>query len=80
MTEKNIEKVHCTTMVMNQLDNLLTSFVAKTREEEIPEEDLKAVLDEFPDFPKEILTILAQWSLETLSISLGLADKFKDKE
>nr|DAD71107.1 MAG TPA: hypothetical protein [Podoviridae sp. ctiuS14] len=80
MTEKNIEKVHCATMVLNQLDNLLTSFVAKVREEEIPEEDLKAVLDEFPDFPEEILTILAQWSLETLTISLGLSGKLKDKE
>lgn len=80
MTEKNIEKVHCATMVMNQLDNLLTSFVSKAREEEIPEEELKAVLDEFPDFPEEILTILAQWSLETLTISLGLSGKLKDKE
>ena len=80
MTEKNIEKVHCATMVMNQLDNLLTSFVTKAREEEIADEDLKAVLNEFPDFPEEILTILAQWSLETLTISLGLSGKFKDKE
>lgn len=80
MTEKNIEKVHCATMVMNHLDNLLTSFVAKAREEEISEEELRAVLDEFPDFPEEILTILAQWSLETLTISLGLSGKIKDKE
>ena len=80
MTEKNIKKVHCATMVMNQLDNLLTSFVTKAREEEIADEDLKAVLNEFPDFPEEILTILAQWSLETLTISLGLSGKFKDKE
>ena len=80
MTEKNIEKIHCAAMVMNQLDNLLTSFVVKAREEEIDDEDLKAVLEEFPDFPEEILTILAQWSLETLSISLGLSGKFKDKE
>ena len=80
MTEMNIEKVHCATMVMNQLDNLLTSFVTKAREEEIADEDLKAVLNEFPDFPEEILTILAQWSLETLTISLGLSGKFKYKE
>ena len=80
MTEKNIEKVHCATMVINHLDNLLTSFVTKAREEEIDDEDLKAVLEEFPDFPEEILTILAQWSLETLTISLGLSGKIKDKE
>lgn len=80
MTEKNIEKVHCATMIMNQLDNLLTSFVAKAKEEEISDDDLKAVLDEFPDFPEEILIILAQWSLETLTISLGLSGKIKDKK
>ena len=80
MTKENIEKIHCATMVMNQLDNLLISFVDKAKEEEIPDEDLKDVLNEFPDFPEEILTILAQWSLQTLSISMGLSDKFKDKE
>ena len=80
MTKQNIEKIHCATMIMNQLDTLLTSFIAKTKEEDIPDEDLQAVLEEFPDFPEEILTILAQWSLETLTISLGLSGKLKDKE
>ena len=79
MTKENIEKIHCATMIMKQLDELLTSFVVKAKEEDIPNEDLKAVLDEFPDFPEEILAILAQWSLETLTICLGLSDKVKDK-
>lgn len=80
MTKQNIEKIHYATMIMNQLDNLLTSFVTKAEAEEIPEEEVQIVLEEFPDFPEEILTILAQWSLETLAISLGLSDKIKDKE
>lgn len=80
MTKQNIEKIHYATMIMNQLDNLLTSFVTKAKEEEIPEEEVQIVLEEFPDFPEEILTILAQWSLETLAISLGLSGKLKDKE
>lgn len=80
MTEKNIEKIHCTTMIMNQLDELLTSFVAKAKEEEISDDDLKAVLNEFPDFPEELLTTIAQWSLHTLTIALGLSGKIKDKE
>lgn len=80
MTEKNIDKIHCAAMVMNQLDELLTSFVTKAKEEEISDDDLKAVLDEFPDFPEEILTVIAQWSLETLTIALGLSSKIKDKE
>ena len=80
MTKQNIEKIHYATMIMNQLDNLLTSFVTKAKEEEIPEEEVQIVLEEFPDFPEEILTILAQWSLEILAISLGLSDKLKDKE
>ena len=79
MTEKNIEKIHCATMVMNQLDELLTSFVTKAKEEEIPDDDLKDVLDEFPDFPEEMLATIAQWSLETLTICLGLSNKVKDK-
>ena len=80
MTKQNIEKIHCATMVMNQLDNLLISFVDKAKEEEIPEEEVRELLNGFPDFPEEILTILAQWSLETLTISLGLSGKIKDKE
>lgn len=79
MTEKNIEKIHCAAMVMNQLDELLTSFVAKAKKEEISDEDLKAVLDEFSDFPEETLNVIAQWSLQTLVTALSLSGKLKDK-
>ena len=48
--------------------------------EDIPDEDLQAVLDEFSDFPEDVIAEVAKWSLQTLSISMGLSDKFKDKE
>lgn len=80
MTKQNIEKIHNVTMILNQLDTLLTTLLAKSKEEEIPDEDLQAVLDEFPDFPRELTDEIAKWSLQVLMISMGLADKFKDKE
>lgn len=80
MTKQNIEKIHNITMIMNQLDKLLISFVAKAKEEDIPDEDLQAVLDEFPDFSEDIIAEVAKWGLKTFSISMGLSDKFKDKE
>lgn len=80
MTKQNIEKIHNATAIMNQLDNLLASLLAKSKEEEIPDEDLQAILDEFPDFPKELIDEIAKWSLQVLMISMGLSSKLKDKE
>lgn len=80
MTKQNIEKIHNATMIMNQLDKLLTSLLEKSKEEEISDENLKAVLNEFPNFPKELTNEIAKWSLQVLMISMDLADKFKDKE
>ena len=80
MTKQTIEKIHNITMIMNQMDTLLTSFVAKAKEEEISDEELQAVLDKLPDFPEEILPTLSQWSLHTLVTALGLSGKIKDKE
>ena len=79
MTKQNIEKIHNATMILNQLDKLLTSLLTKSKEEEIPDEDLQSVLDKFPDFPQELTDEIAKWSLQVLMISMGLADKFKDK-
>ena len=64
MTKQNIEKIHNITMIMNQMDNLLTSFVAKAEKEKISDEELQTVLDKLPDFPEEILPTLSQWSLQ----------------
>lgn len=80
MTKQNIEKIHNITMIMNQMDKLLTSLLAESKKEDIPDEDLQAVLDEFSDFPEDVIAEVAKWSLQTLSISMGLSDKFKDKE
>ena len=80
MTKQNIERIHNATMIMNQLDKLLTSLLEKTKEKEISDEDLQTVLDELPDFPRELTDEIAKWSLQVLMISMGLADKFKDKE
>ena len=80
MTKQNIERIHNATMIMNQLDKLLTSLLEKTKEKEISDEDLQTVLDKLPDFPKELTDEIAKWSLQVLMISMGLADKFKDKE
>lgn len=80
MTKQNIERIHNATMIMNQLDKLLISLLEKTKEKEISDEDLQTVLDELPDFPKELTDEIAKWSLQVLMISIGLADKFKDKE
>lgn len=80
MTKQNIERIHNATMIMNQLDKLLTSLLEKTKEKEISDEDLQTVLDKLPDFPKELIDEIAKWSLQVLMISMNLADKFKDKE
>ena len=80
MTKQNIEKIHNITMIMNQMDKLLTSLLAESKKEDIPDEDLQAVLDEFSDFPEDVIAEVAKWSLQTLSISMGLSDKFKDKQ
>nr|DAK36300.1 MAG TPA: hypothetical protein [Caudoviricetes sp.] len=80
MTKQNIERIHNATMIMNQLDKLLTSLLEKTKEKEISDEDLQTVLDELPDFPRELTDEIAKWSLQVLMISMNLADKFKDKE
>ena len=80
MTKQNIEKIHNITMIMNQMDKLLTSLLSESKKEDIPDEDLQAVLDEFSDFPEDVIAEVAKWSLQILSISMGLADKFKDKE
>ena len=80
MTKQNIERIHNATMIMNQLDKLLTSLLEKTKEKEISDEDLQTVLDELPDSPRELTDEIAKWSLQVLMISMGLADKFKDKE
>lgn len=80
MTKQNIEKIHNITMIMNQMDKLLTSLLAEAKKEDIPDEDLQDVLDEFPDFPEDVIAEVAKWGLKTFSISMGLSDKFKDKE
>lgn len=80
MTKQNIERIHNATMIMNQLDKLLTSLLEKTKEKEISDEDLQTILDELPDFPRELTDEIAKWSLQVLMISMNLADKFKDKE
>lgn len=80
MTKQNIEKIHNITMIMNQMDNLLTSFVAKAEKEKISDEELQTVLDKLPAFPEEILPTLSQWSLHTLVTALSLSGKIKDKE
>lgn len=80
MTKQNIEKIHNITMIMNQMDNLLTSFVAKAEKEKISDEELQTVLDKLPDFPEEILPTLSQWSLHTLVTALSLSGKVKGKE
>ena len=80
MTKQNIEKIHNITMILNQMDNLLTSFVAKAEKEKISDEELQTVLDKLPDFPEEILSTLSQWSLHTLVTALSLSGKVKDKE
>lgn len=80
MTKQNIEKIHNITMIMNQMDKLLTSLLTESKKEDIPDEDLQAVLDEFSDFPEDVIAEVAKWSLQTLTISMGLSDKFKDKE
>lgn len=80
MTKQNIEKIHNITMILNQMDNLLTSFVAKAEKEKISDKELQTVLDKLPDFPEEILSALSQWSLHTLVTALSLSGKVKDKE